>query len=74
MKEGCAKPDPLWISVATADGWIPPKGQVSRRAGKVRTSMATPSMSNVLRGMDLTHLTKKESAKKELAEKGMALG
>ena len=28
--------------------------------------------SNVLRGMGLTHLTKNESAKKELAEKGMA--
>jgi predicted enzyme related to lactoylglutathione lyase len=28
---------------------------------------------NVLRGMGLTHLTKNESAKKELAEKGMAL-
>jgi len=27
---------------------------------------------NVLRGMGLTHLTKNESAKKELAEKGMA--
>ncbi|MEX3814420.1 VOC family protein [Paraburkholderia sp. BR13439] len=29
---------------------------------------------NVLRGMGLTHLTKNESAKKELAEKGMAEG
>jgi hypothetical protein len=29
---------------------------------------------NVLCGMGLTHLTKNESAKKELAEKGMALG
>jgi lactoylglutathione lyase len=29
---------------------------------------------NVLRGMGLTHLAKNESAKKELAEKGMALG
>jgi predicted enzyme related to lactoylglutathione lyase len=29
---------------------------------------------NVLRGMGLTHLTKNESAKKELADKGMALG
>src|ERR1700722_13108948 len=29
---------------------------------------------NVLRGMGLTHLTKNESAKKELAKKGMALG
>jgi hypothetical protein len=29
---------------------------------------------NVLRGMGLTHLTKNESAKKGLAEKGMALG
>ncbi len=29
---------------------------------------------NVLRGMGLTHLTKNESAKKELAEKGMAPG
>jgi predicted enzyme related to lactoylglutathione lyase len=29
---------------------------------------------NVLRGMGLTHLTKNESAKKELAEKGMAFG
>ena len=29
---------------------------------------------NVLRGMGLTHLSKNESAKKELAEKGMALG
>lgn len=29
---------------------------------------------NVLRGMGLTHLTKNESAKKELAEKGMAVG
>src|ERR1700739_573516 len=28
---------------------------------------------NVLRGMGLTHLTKNENAKKELAEKGMAL-
>ena len=28
---------------------------------------------NVLRGMGLTHLTKNESAKKELAEKGMAV-
>ena len=28
---------------------------------------------NVLRGMGLTHLTKNESAKRELAEKGMAL-
>jgi predicted enzyme related to lactoylglutathione lyase len=28
--------------------------------------------SNVLRGMGLTHLTKNEKAKKELAEKGMA--
>jgi lactoylglutathione lyase len=28
---------------------------------------------NVLRGMGLTHLTKNESAKKELAKKGMAL-
>ena len=28
---------------------------------------------NVLRGMGLSHLTKNESAKKELAEKGMAL-
>ena len=28
---------------------------------------------NVLRGMELTHLTKNESAKKELAKKGMAL-
>ena len=28
---------------------------------------------NVLRGMDLTHLTKNDSAKKELAEKGMAV-
>ena len=27
---------------------------------------------NVLRGMDLTHLTKNESAKRELAKKGMA--
>ena len=27
---------------------------------------------NVLRGMDLTHLAKNESAKKELAQKGMA--
>ena len=29
---------------------------------------------NVLRGMALTHLTKNERAKKELADKGMALG
>jgi lactoylglutathione lyase len=29
---------------------------------------------NVLRGMGLTHLTKNEQAKKELAEKGMAVG
>ncbi|WP_028207980.1 VOC family protein [Paraburkholderia nodosa] len=29
---------------------------------------------NVLRGMGLMHLTKNESAKKELAEKGMAAG
>ena len=29
---------------------------------------------NVLRGMGLTHLAKNERAKKELAEKGMALG
>jgi lactoylglutathione lyase len=29
---------------------------------------------NVLRGMGLTHLVKNEHAKKELAEKGMALG
>src|SRR6202521_3181329 len=29
---------------------------------------------NVLRGMGLTHLTKNESAKKELSEKGMAFG
>jgi lactoylglutathione lyase len=29
---------------------------------------------NVLRGMGLTHLAKNEHAKKELAEKGMALG
>jgi catechol 2,3-dioxygenase-like lactoylglutathione lyase family enzyme len=29
---------------------------------------------NVLRGMGLTHLAKNESAKKELAEKGMAIG
>jgi lactoylglutathione lyase len=29
---------------------------------------------NVLRGMGLTHLTKSESAKNELAEKGMAFG
>jgi len=29
--------------------------------------------SNVLRGMGLTHLAKNESAKKELAEKGMAV-
>lgn len=29
---------------------------------------------NVLRGMGLTHLTKNDSAKKELAEKGMAAG
>jgi catechol-2,3-dioxygenase len=29
---------------------------------------------NVLRGMGLTHLTKNDSAKKELAEKGMAVG
>jgi len=29
---------------------------------------------HVLRGMGLTHLAKNESAKKELAEKGMALG
>jgi hypothetical protein len=29
---------------------------------------------NVLRGMGLTHLTKNENAKMELAEKGMALG
>jgi hypothetical protein len=29
--------------------------------------------SNVLRGMGLTHLAKKESAVKELAKKGMAL-
>jgi lactoylglutathione lyase len=29
---------------------------------------------NVLRGMGLTHLAKNEKAKKELAEKGMALG
>jgi hypothetical protein len=28
---------------------------------------------NVLRGMGLTHLAKNEKAKKELAEKGMAL-
>jgi lactoylglutathione lyase len=28
---------------------------------------------NVLRGMGLTHLTKNENAKKELAKKGMAL-
>src|SRR5690348_7020979 len=28
---------------------------------------------NILRGMGLTHLTKNESAKKELAEKGMAV-
>jgi hypothetical protein len=28
---------------------------------------------NVLRGMGLTHLSKNEKAKKELAEKGMAL-
>ena len=28
--------------------------------------------SNILRGMGLTHLTKNENAKKELAEKGMA--
>ena len=28
---------------------------------------------NVLRGMELTHLTKNESAKKELAKKGVAL-
>jgi lactoylglutathione lyase len=28
---------------------------------------------NVLRGMGLTQLTKNESAKKELAEKGMAV-
>ena len=27
---------------------------------------------NILRGMGLTHLTKNENAKKELAEKGMA--
>jgi hypothetical protein len=47
MKEGCAKPDPLWTSVATADGWIPPKDQVSRCAGKVRTSMATQSISGL---------------------------
>ena len=29
---------------------------------------------NVLRGMGLTHLTKNERAKKELADKGMAVG
>ena len=29
---------------------------------------------NVLRGMGLTHLTKNENAKKELAEKGMEVG
>lgn len=29
---------------------------------------------NVLRGMGLTHLTKNESAKKELAQKGMGVG
>jgi len=29
--------------------------------------------SNVLRGMGLTHLAKNEKAKKELADKGMAL-
>jgi hypothetical protein len=29
---------------------------------------------NVLRGMGMTHLTKNESAKKELAEKGMEAG
>src|ERR1700745_1263201 len=29
---------------------------------------------NVLRGMGLTHLTKNEKAKKELAEKGMLMG
>ena len=29
---------------------------------------------NVLRGMGLTHLTKNDSARKELAEKGMAVG
>ena len=29
---------------------------------------------NVLRGMGLTHLAKNESAKKELAEKGMSIG
>ncbi len=29
---------------------------------------------NVLRGMGLTHLTKNDSARKELAEKGMAAG
>src|SRR5580658_7237531 len=29
---------------------------------------------NVLRGMGLTHLSKNESARKELAEKGMAVG
>ena len=28
---------------------------------------------NVLRGMDLVHLAKNESARKELAEKGMAV-
>ena len=29
---------------------------------------------NVLRGMDLAHLTKNEKAQRELAEKGMAVG
>jgi hypothetical protein len=41
----------------------------------LETEPQTPSPApNVLRGMGLAHLAKNERAKKELAEKGMALG
>jgi lactoylglutathione lyase len=47
--------------------------EAARRALHV-AGVAPTDAPNVLRGMGLTHLAKNESAEKELAKKGMALG
>src|ERR1700730_477592 len=54
-KEGCAKLDPLWISVTTTDGWIPPKGQVSREKGVSPRDRASSSPTGNLNHAVCTH-------------------